>query len=315
MRLYLRVPSRQRAVRIVVCFAILYLVWGSTYVVNKFGLHQLPPMLLGGARFSLAGLIMVCLALARGARIANTRREWRDVLVMGFLGVACANTLNLWALQFVAANQSALINASSAFWIAALGTLGVKGNALSGRAKLGLAVGFVGVALVLWPKGGYATTVRWSELVILFGCLLWSICTLYYRYMESRLTTFMFVGLQMLTGGLVMLGFGFTAGEASRWGWQAPGLIALAYLVVFGSCLAYAAFAYLTLNTTPARLGTYSYVNPAVTCLLAWVFLGETVSPLQFAGMAVIFAGVMLVTLEGPRLTGNPSPSADRDER
>ncbi|MGH8261987.1 MAG: EamA family transporter [Steroidobacterales bacterium] len=303
--------SRQRALRIVVCFAILYFVWGSTYVVNKFGLHQLPPLLLGGTRFTLAGVIMVVLALARGARLANTRREWRDVLVMGLAGVAISNSINLWALQFVAANQSALINASSAFWIAALGTLGVKGSPLSMRARLGLAIGFVGVVLILWPKGGFAGTVHWAELAILVGCLLWAVCTIYYRYMESRLATFMFIGLQMLIGGVTMLSFGLAAGEAGRWSWEAPGLIALAYLVTFGSCLAYAAFAFLTLNTTPARLGTYSYVNPAVACLLAWIFLGETVSALQFAGMAVILAGVMLVTLEGPRRPSAPATDED----
>jgi drug/metabolite transporter (DMT)-like permease len=290
-----------------VCFAILYFVWGSTYVVNKFGLHQLPPLLLGGARFTLAGLIMVGLALARGARIANTRREWRDVLVMGLAGVAISNSINLWALQFVAANQSALINASSAFWIAVLGTLGAKGSPLSMRARLGLAIGFAGVVLILWPKGGFAGAVHWAELAILVGCLLWAVCTIYYRHMESRLATFMFIGLQMLIGGVTMLGFGLAAGEAGRWSWEAPGLIALAYLVLFGSCLAYAAFAFLTLNTTPARLGTYSYVNPAVACLLAWIFLDETVSALQFAGMAVILAGVMLVTLEGPRRPSAPA--------
>jgi drug/metabolite transporter (DMT)-like permease len=142
---------------------------------------------------------------------------------------------------------------------------------------------------------------HWAELAILVGCLLWAVCTLYYRYMESRLATFMFVGLQMLTGGVTMLILGLSAGEANRWGWEPPGLIALAYLVLFGSCLAYAAFAFLTLNTTPARLGTYSYVNPAVACLLAWIFLGETVSALQFAGMAVILVGVILVTLESAR--------------
>jgi drug/metabolite transporter (DMT)-like permease len=257
--------------------------------------------LLGGARFSVAGLIMVVLALARGARLASSRAEWRDVMIMGLGGVALSNAVNLWALQYVAANQSALINASSAFWIAALGTIGPKGNPLSIRARLGLAIGFVGVALILWPKGGFAPAVHWAELAILVGCLLWSVCTMYYRHIESRLATFMFVGLQMLAGGLAMLVFGFVAGEASRWTWEAPGLIALAYLIVFGSCLAYAAFAYLSLNTTPARLGTYSYVNPAVACLLAWIFLGETVVALQFAGMAVILLGVMLVTLESPR--------------
>jgi drug/metabolite transporter (DMT)-like permease len=305
MRALMSASSRQRALRIVACFAILYFVWGSTYVVNKFGLHQLPPLLLGGARFTLAGLIMVGLALARGARLASSRAEWRDVLVMGLMGVAISNAINLWALQFVAANQSALINASSAFWIAALGTLGPRGHPLSMRARLGLCIGFVGVALILWPKGSMASTVHWAELAILLGCFLWAICTMYYRHMESRLATFMFVGLQMLTGGLAMFGFGFVAGEASRWSWEPPGLIALVYLILFGSCLAYAAFAYLTLNTTPARLGTYSYVNPAVACLLAWIFLDERIVALQFAGMAVILVGVMLVTLESPR---TPAP-------
>jgi drug/metabolite transporter (DMT)-like permease len=290
--------SRQRALTIVACFAILYFVWGSTYVVNKFGLHQLPPLLLGGARFTLAGLIMVVLALARGARLARTRTEWRDVLVMGLIGVALSNAINLWALQFVAASQSALINASSAFWIAAFGTLGPKGNPLSMRARLGLAIGFVGVALILWPKGGFASVVHWAELAILFGCFIWAICTIYYRQMENRLATFMFVGLQMLTGGVALFAAGFIAGEAARWSWEPSGLIALGYLMLFGSCLAYAAFAYLARNTTPARLGTYSYVNPAVACLLAWLFLDERISGLQLAGMAIILLGVMLVTLE-----------------
>jgi drug/metabolite transporter (DMT)-like permease len=298
--------SRQQAVRIVACFAILYLVWGSTYVVNKFGLHHLPPLLLGGARFTSAGLIMVVLALARGARLARTSGEWRDVLVMGLIGVAFSNSINLTALQYVAANQSALINASAAFWIAAFGTLGPKGNSLTLRARLGLALGFAGVALILWPKGEFTAAAHWAQLAILFGCFIWALCTIYYRHIETHLATFMFVGLQMFTGGAAMLLAGFIAGDAARWSWEPSGLIALGYLSLFGSCLGYGAFAYLARNTTPARLGTYSYVNPAVACLLAWLFLGETISGLQLAGMAVILLGVMLVTFESAR-----GPSSD----
>jgi len=290
--------SRQRALTIVACFAILYFVWGSTYVVNKLGLHSLPPLLLGGARFTLAGLIMVSLALASRARLARSRAEWRDVLVMGVGGIALSNSINLWALQYVAANQSALINASSALWIAALGTMGPKGLPVSGRARVALAIGFAGVALILWPKGGLLSTANWAELAILCGCLIWAVCTMYYRHMEHRLTTFMFLGLQMLSGGVAMLLGGFAFGEASRWIWSGFGLFALGYLTLFGSCLAYWAFAFLARNTTPARLGTYSYVNPAVACLLAWVFLGETISALQVTGMAVMLIGVLLVTLE-----------------
>lgn len=303
MRALMSAHSRQRALTILACFAILYFVWGSTYVVNKFGLHHLPPLLLGGTRFAVAGLIMVLLALARGARLAQTRNEWRDVLVMGMIGVALSNAINLWSLQFVAANQSALINASSAFWIAAFGTLGPKGLRLTLRARLGLITGFAGVALILWPKGSFASTAHWAELAILCGCLVWASCTIYYRHMESRLATFMFVGLQMLSGGVTLLIGGFAVGEGARWNWAPSGLLALGYLVLFGSCLGYAAFAYLARNTTPARLGTYSYVNPAVACLLAWIFLGETISGLQFAGMAVILVGVVLVTLGGASAT------------
>jgi drug/metabolite transporter (DMT)-like permease len=298
MRALMSASSRQRAVRILACFAILYFVWGSTYVVNKLGLHTLPPLLLGGVRFTLAGLVMVLLALARGARLAESRAEWRDVLVMGLAGVALSNSINLWALQYVAANQSALINASSAFWIAALGTMGPKGLPISWRARGALVIGFAGVTLILWPKGDFVPTAKWAELAILGGCLAWAVCTIYYRHMETRLATFMFLGLQMLTGGLTMLAGGFAFGEAHRWIWSGFGALALGYLVLFGSCLAYAAFAFLARNTTPARLGTYSYVNPAVACVLAWLFLGETISALQLAGMAVMLVGVLLVTLE-----------------
>ena len=298
MRALMSASSRQRAVRILACFAILYFVWGSTYVVNKLGLHTLPPLLLGGVRFTLAGLVMVLLALARGARLAESRAEWRDVLVMGLAGVALSNSINLWALQYVAANQSALINASSAFWIAALGTMGPKGLPISWRARGALVIGFAGVTLILWPKGDFVPTAKWAEFAILGGCLAWAVCTIYYRHMETRLATFMFLGLQMLTGGLTMLAGGFAFGEAHRWIWSGFGALALGYLVLFGSCLAYAAFAFLARNTTPARLGTYSYVNPAVACVLAWLFLGETISALQLAGMAVMLVGVLLVTLE-----------------
>ena len=260
---------------VVACFAILYFVWGSTYVVNKFGLHQLPPLLLGGARFTVAGLIMVMLALARGARLASTRAEWRDVLIMGLLGVALSNAINLWALQYVGES----VGADQCEF--GLLDRGFRHGRREGQLTLLCAHGSALPRIrgccpdSLAQGAGSIPAVHWAELAILIGCFVWSICTIYYRHIETRLATFMFVGLQMLTGGLTMLIAGFAAGEASRWSWQPSGMLALAYLTLFGSCLAYAAFAYLARNTTPARLGTYSYVNPAVACLLAWMFLGR----------------------------------------
>lgn len=279
-------------------FAIVYLAWGASYVANKVMALNMPPLLGAGIRFTAAGMIMLAIAMLRGAALPREPAEWRHAIVMGFLTVLLSNGINVLALVYVPSNQSALLNASSALFIAMLGTFGTRGHALPPRTVLGLVLGFVGVGLVLWPRGGFSATHLGWQFAILFGCFGWALTTLYYRAMKPKTPMLMFTAMQMLVGGVMTLSLSLAKGDLAllQCNWRAA--VAIAYLIVFASCLAYAAFAYLMVHTTPARLGTYAYVNPIFAAVFGWLLLGETLSPLQLVGSAVILLGVVLVTTQ-----------------
>lgn len=289
---------------VLAAFAVLYLVWGSSFVATKIMVTDLPPLLAAGLRFTTAGLLLAIVAAALGARPPKSRIEWRHALVMGGLMVVVSNGINNVAMQYVASNQSALLNASAAFWIAILGTVGSRGHALPVRTRIGLAIGFLGVVLILWPRGGFSASNLGWQLAILAGCIGWAGATLYHRIAKPATPALMFTSMQMLVGGLLTTMIGLAAGDAAEWRFTVPGHLALLYLTLFSSCLAYTAFAYLLPRTTPARLGTYAYVNPVVAAVVGWLLLGETLSGVQLAGSAVIVLGVALVTL--PQRTTTP---------
>jgi drug/metabolite transporter (DMT)-like permease len=143
--------------------------------------------------------------------------------------------------------------------------------------------------------GGTGATPLVPQLAILVACLGWALATAYLRHIHTRLDVFALTGWQMGIGGLLLTVLGFAAGEAERWTWSPIGLAAMAWLVVMSSCLAHTAYAWLAQNATPAQVGTYSYVNPAIAAVLGFLVLGEALTPLQLAGTGVILAGVGLV--------------------
>jgi drug/metabolite transporter (DMT)-like permease len=294
---------------LILSFATIYLVWGSSFVATKVMVHDLPPLLAAGARFIVAGLLLGGIALGRGMRIPRRISEWRQCAIMGTLLVVTASGLNVVAMRHVASNQAALLNTSSAFWITLLGTLGSRGHRLSLRSGAATVIGFAGVALLMWPKGGFLAGNFGWQLVIIGGCLGWALGTLYYRRVRPQLPALMFSALQMLIGGLMLALAGLASGDAARWVFTASSLAALSFLMVFSSCFAYTAFLYLMRHTTPARFSTYAYVNPAVAAALGWAMLGERLSAVQLVGTAVILLGVVLVSLPDGR--GRAARSAD----
>jgi len=206
------------------------------------------------------------------------------------------NSLTNWALQTVASNQTAILNASAALWIALLATRGRRAHALDRRTLVGLVIGFAGATLIVWPRGDLDTSHFGLQLLILLAVFVWSATTVYIRNVHSKLELLPFSAVQMFLGGVMMTAAGLALGEQHEWHWSAPGLAAMAYLTVASSCLAYTAYSWLARNTTPAMVGTYSYVNPAIAAVLGWWFLGEQLGANQLIGMAVMFAGVALVS-------------------
>lgn len=291
-------PSR---FAVIAAFAIVYVVWGSTYLAIRIAVQDLPPAMLAGTRFSIAGLALGLLALARGQALPSTRRDWGTAAILAVAFIVLGNGVVTWAEQWVPSNQAALIIASSALFTAWFGTFGRRGVPLSGATKLGLFAGLFGTALMVWPESApeaqSGDDLLWPKAAIVLSTLAWSWGVMYSRNATVTVKPLMFVACQMVIGGGLLTVTGLATGEAARWTWTLPGIGGLLYLTVFGSCIAYATYMWLINQTTPARLGTVSYVNPAIATLLGWWVLDESLSGVQFAGMAVILASVAWVSI------------------
>lgn len=283
--------------KIVAGYAAIYLIWGSTFLVTRLGVRSLPPMLFAGARFLVAGLLVAVAAVGLGERFPGTAREWRYMVLFSLLLVTTGNGLSTTALTRLPSNEGALLSAGSALWIAWLGALGPRGHKLTVRGSVGLLLGLVGVALLVWPRSSTGSGHFGWQSLVLCGSLAWAVGTVLYRNAALPIGPVAFNAVMMGLGGAWLLAAGAVTGELPEWHWDAGGLAALTYLAVFGSAVAYTAYMWLLKHSPADRVGTFAYVNPAIAAVLGWVVLGEALEPTQIAGMLVVLLGVALVTL------------------
>ena len=287
---------QSRTVQVLLAFGTVYLVWGSTYLAIRIGVAQLPPALFAGVRFLVAGVLMLAYARLRGGGLPSSATDWRNIAVTSLLMLVGANGIVTWGEQWIESNQAALLVATSALWLAGLGTLGPSGERLNGLTVVGLLLGFGGVAVLVSSGLHRQAAPVLAYAGISLSPLLWAAGSIWARRFPVAATPIMTAALQTLIAGVVMTGLGLVCGEAARWHPDARSLMALAFLIVFGSCIAYGAYFWLVHEVTPARLGTYAYVNPAVAVLLGWWVLGEHLNRTQVLGTIVILAGVVIVT-------------------
>ena len=291
-------PANPRLrLKIVAAFATIYLVWGSTFLAARIGVLQLPPLLFGGLRFLLAGALLAAVALVLRERFPRRGVEWRWMVLFSLLMITFSNGMGTIALQYVPSNEGALLAASSALWIAALGALGPKGHALTVRGMVGVLLGCIGVLLIVWPRGAQPTGHLGWQALILLSNFSWAVGTILYRDSALAAGPVAFNAVMMLLGGTWLVLGGVATGELPRWEWRPGGVAAMVYLAVFGSALAYTAYSWLLKRVPADRVGTFAYVNPAVAAVLGWAVLGESLGALQLAGMLVVLLGVALVTL------------------
>lgn len=288
---------KSRTVQLLLAFAAVYLVWGSTYLAIRIVVEHLPPALSAGIRFLVAGSLMLIYALLRGARLPKTRGDWIGVASTGTAMLVAGNGLVTWAEKWIESNQAALIVATSALWMAGLGTLGARGERLGPLVLCGLFAGFAGVALLVGGGIHAHGAPLPVYLALLAAPFFWALGSVYAKRHPVAITSAMSAALQMLIAGVLLGGIGLAAGEATELHWDRRGVLALLYLIVFGSCIAYGAFFYLVHEVSPALLGTYAYVNPAIAVVLGWWILDEHLGQTQIIGTAVILLGVLLVTL------------------
>jgi len=305
-------PEAAHRRMLVLCLAAVYIIWGTSYLATRIGVLHMPPLLFAGTRFLISGALLTSVAFVRGFRPAQLAGQWQHLLVMSLLGIALCNGLQVWAMQWVQSNTSALLNASCALWIVVFGLFGPRAHRPDARAITGLVIGFAGTALLMAPASGStaaSSTPLLPQLAMLLACVVWSLGTIYMRNHSLQLDLFALVGIQMLMGGMWMVAAGMLRGELPLWNWSRPGLLALGYLVLFSACLAYLAYGWLARHATPAQVGTYSYVNPALAAVVGYVGLKEQLTAVQVLGAAVILAGVLLINWQarGPARPGRSS--------
>jgi drug/metabolite transporter (DMT)-like permease len=283
--------------RLYACFALVYLVWGSSFLVGRVGVSDLPPLLFTSLRSLIGGTLLLGLALYRNDRLPDSPQEWRQIVFFSLVLIALTSGSSTFALKYIPSNEVALLNASMALWIAGLGTLGPKGQPLSVRSKLGLALGFVGVALLVWPKEMRITPHVGWQLLVLAAAFVWASGTIVYRNTTLQIGPIAFNAMIMLVGGVLLGTAGIAAGELPDWHWQWRGMLAIVFLAVFASAITYTAFTWLMKNARTDRVATFAYVNPAIATVLGWLVLGESLTPQQVLGMLVVLGGVVLVTM------------------
>jgi drug/metabolite transporter (DMT)-like permease len=277
-------PAAPSRAALLTAFALVYLIWGSTYLVMKFAVASMPPLLMAGTRYGLAG-----------------------GLLYGLLGFGNGGTT--LGVMYLPSGITALLVATVPMFLAVLGWASGISPRPTKWVALGLGAGMAGMYLLAAHPTATAVKVPGHQglgiLVVLLASLVWSIGSLYAKNHQPAVSPFTSGGMQMLCGGAAMLVVGLVRGEADGFALAqvtTKSWLAFAYLVTFGSIVAFSAYIWLLRAVEPALAGTYAFVNPVVAVLLGWAFAGEVLNPQMLGGAALIVLAVGLVVLGGKKI-------------
>jgi len=297
--------------RLVAAFGAVYILWGSTYLAIRFAVETLPPMLMIGARYVIAGGLLFAWARWRDGDRA-TREDWRTSALSGTLMLAGGNGAVVWAAQRVPSGIVALLVAVVPIWMVLLDWMLPAGRRPRASVFAGLAMGLAGLLLLIGPSSmrGKMGIDPASVVVLLAGSLAWAVGSLLTQRAPRPTSGTVGSSIQMLAGGSVATLVAVFRGEPAQLDLanaSALSLGALAYLIVFGSLIGFTAYIYMLAHTTAAKAATYAYVNPVVAVFLGWAFASEPVTPRTLIAAAIILGGVAIITL------GREEPRAERD--
>jgi drug/metabolite transporter (DMT)-like permease len=292
-------PQRPARSLVVGAFLIVYVVWGSTYLGIKVAIETIPPLLMAGMRFLIAGAILYAVLWLRGHRLRGFV-PWRDAALVGTALLAGGNGGVTWAERTVPSGIAALVIGSAPLWFALVDWLRPGGTRPKLQTWLGIVIGFSGVTLLAAPAEGSHRLDPQGFIVLLLACLTWATGSIYARHTAKPTSPWLAVAAQMLCGGVVLLVAACIAGEFSRFdpaAISARSAGAVIYLIVVGSWIGFSAYIWLLKASTPTKVSSYAYVNPLVAVFLGWAILDEAVTGRTLCAAAIIVIGVLVLTV------------------
>ena len=295
-------PSRSS---VLLAFAAVYIIWGSTYLGIRLAIDSMPPLLMAGTRYTLAGILLYGFMRLRGEPRPSPQ-GWLMAVFIGICLLGFGNGGVTLGEQYIPTGTASLLVATVPMFMAVLGWLSGVAQRPTPLGTVGLLLGLAGVYLLARTPGVSHVALPGREGVgitlILTAALVFSIGSLYSKKNQPSPSPFVSGGMQMICGGLAMLAVGWLRGEATGFDLAAvttKSWVAYAYLVTFGSIVGFTSYIWLLRVVEPALAGTYAFVNPVVAVLLGWVFAGETLNPQMLGGAALIIVAVVLVVLGG----------------
>lgn len=292
--------SHPRTWKVLLAFAIIYFVWGSTYLAIRIGVSEVPPFLLAGMRFVIAGIVLYGWMRAKGTP-SPTMREWWGATLLAVLIFVVDYGLVFWAERRVTSGLTAVMMATIPVFMALSEILLLKTQRLTLRLSCALLIGLGGVTVLVSRSVsfGEAPVDRLGAWALIVGAISWSVGSALTRKVPLPSAKAMSSGAQMLVGGVLLMLVSALLGEFRGFHLQAVSVkawLALVYLIVAGSIIAFTAYIWLIHHESPTKVGTYAYVNPVVAVLVGYFLGGESIGPRTIAGTLLVLVSVVVIT-------------------
>ena len=287
----------RKTISIVLAFFAIYVIWGSTYLLNKIAVTELPPFMLGSMRFITASILIFIIAKILKFDLSITRTQLKNSIIAGFLFLAFGNGVVVWALRFVDSGFTALEISAQPLVVLILMRI-LQGKKISAMSYIGVALGFFGIFLLVSQKQIISKDGQILGMIMIFVCMIsWAYASIFVGKVNLPKNFFVNTGYQMLSGGVMLAIASVCFGEewTSPTTWSMPVLWSMLMLIIFGSIIAFTAFNYLLKEVSPEKVSTSTYVNPVIALFLGWFVLDENLTKQSIIAAVILLTGVYFI--------------------
>ncbi|MFS4491859.1 EamA family transporter [Maribacter sp. 2308TA10-17] len=282
---------------VVLAFFSIYVIWGSTYLLNKIAVSELPPFMLAATRFVIAGVLIFAICKFMGISIAISKKQLQNTIFAGFLFLTFGNGVVVWALKYVDSGFAALEISAQPLLVLIL-MLILQGKKIQLMSIIGVILGIIGIYLLVSQKEVLSQENSILGMVMIFVCMIsWGYGSLFVGKADLPKNYFVNTGYQMFTGGIMLIIASLIFGEtwSSPLTWSTDVQLSMVLLIVFGSIVAFTSFNYLLRVVSPEKVATSTYVNPIIALVLGWYFLDEQITTQSIVAAAILLTGVYFI--------------------